>query len=262
MPTVNKSAPLARPSWVFQAMPRYPQLDGWGAVGILCVMAAHMVPPGPKRYRLNEMVAEPGMCIFFTLSGYLITTTLLYRPRVSVFLVAHPCRILPLAWLFLLVVLPLLAIAVTIFRIWNGVTASNVTYYRIDEVFAGATLSLLSAEPVRPWIQALLSRIPPYCAWALLSVCCHVAMGIANRSMAWLQTRPLAYIAAISYPLYILHPLTTHGAWFDPPDKTLTYLRRPIGFALSFRGAHLSTNYYENRWIALGKVAVAAGGRH
>ena len=314
-------------------MPRYPQLDGWRAISILCVMAAHMLPLGPKRFRLNEMAAEVGMCLFFTLSGYLITMTLIYRPSVSEFLMRRLCRILPLAWLFLLIVLPvlhvpapaypahflfylnlplrwltpwtghfwslcvevqfylgvailfgiagrkglrllpLLAIAVTIFRAWNGVTSSIVTYYRIDEIFAGATLALISAGLMAPRLGRLLDRIHPGLALALLLVCCHTATGPANyfrpymasllvgstlwqsgrRSVRFLHSRRLAHIAAISYALYVLHPLTTHGAWFDPADKVLKYLRRPLGIALSFTGAHLSTRYYESRWIALGK---------
>ena len=88
-------------------MPRYPALDGWRAISILFVLGGHLFPLGPKAYAVNECVAELGMAIFFTLSGFLITTTLLHRPSVPEFLIRRLCRILPLAWLFTLVALTL-----------------------------------------------------------------------------------------------------------------------------------------------------------
>jgi len=291
-----------------------------------------MLPLGPKPYRMNEAVPQIGMCLFFVLSGYLITMTLLKRPSVSEFLIRRLCRILPLAWLFLAVVLPLsrapsslyrahflfyanippirltgwtghfwslcvevqfyvgvailfrlagrkslwvlpfLALAVSAFRAWNGDFASIVTYHRIDEIFAGATLALVCACPLAARVKGMLNRIPPYAAMALLVICCHPSLGMVNyvrpyagmltvgstlwrpsgQRIAWLESRVLRYLAEISYGLYVLHPLTMHG-WFDPANKVVKYLRRPVGFALSFAGAHLSARFYESRWIALGK---------
>jgi peptidoglycan/LPS O-acetylase OafA/YrhL len=43
----------------------------------------------------------------FTLSGFLITTILLYRPSVAEFLIRRLCRIVPLAWLFTLIAVTL-----------------------------------------------------------------------------------------------------------------------------------------------------------
>lgn len=92
-----------------KSMPHYPTLDGWRGISILCVLAAHMLPLGPKSWHLNELFAPLGMCIFFTLSGFLITNTLIYRPNVRDFLIRRFCRILPLAWAFMLVALLLAA---------------------------------------------------------------------------------------------------------------------------------------------------------
>jgi peptidoglycan/LPS O-acetylase OafA/YrhL len=44
-------------------------LDGWRAVSILLVLAAHMLPLGPKRLIINVMVGSIGMSLFFTLSS-------------------------------------------------------------------------------------------------------------------------------------------------------------------------------------------------
>ncbi len=86
-------------------MPRFPSLDGWRAISILLVLGGHLFPLGPKVYLVNEGIATLGMAIFFTLSGFLITTTLLYRPSVSEFLIRRLCRIVPLAWLFTIIAL-------------------------------------------------------------------------------------------------------------------------------------------------------------
>lgn len=85
-------------------------LDGWRGLSILCVLAAHLLPLGPHRFQFNSTVATLGMVMFFTLSGFLITTTLLDRPDVLDFLIRRFCRILPLAWLYLLFALPLAAV--------------------------------------------------------------------------------------------------------------------------------------------------------
>jgi len=80
-------------------------LDGWRALSILLVLAAHLLPLGPKWLQLNDAVAPMGMALFFTLSGFLITRLLL-SVDVRSFLIRRFCRIIPLAWLAILIVLP------------------------------------------------------------------------------------------------------------------------------------------------------------
>lgn len=74
-------------------------LDGWRGISILCVLAAHLLPLGPKTFHLNEMVGPMGMALFFTLSGFLITRFLLQHDSVLDFLIRRFFRIVPLAWL-------------------------------------------------------------------------------------------------------------------------------------------------------------------
>jgi len=88
-------------------MPHFSALDGWRGISILLVLAGHMLPLGPKSLQMNGAIAASGMAIFFTLSGFLITSTLLYQPSVAQFLIRRFCRILPLAWLYSLVALTL-----------------------------------------------------------------------------------------------------------------------------------------------------------
>lgn len=45
------------------------------------------------------------MAVFFCLSGFLITSTLLYWPNVREFLIRRLCRIVPLSWAYMIVVL-------------------------------------------------------------------------------------------------------------------------------------------------------------
>jgi peptidoglycan/LPS O-acetylase OafA/YrhL len=80
------------------------ELDGLRAISILLVLAAHMLPLGPKFLRLNDVAGAMGMSLFFALSGFLITSALLARPDVKAFLVRRLARILPLYFLYLVLV--------------------------------------------------------------------------------------------------------------------------------------------------------------
>jgi peptidoglycan/LPS O-acetylase OafA/YrhL len=71
----------------------------------LLVLAAHMLPLGPKPLQLNGAAAAMGMSLFFSLSGFLIARTLLLDASVRDFLVRRAARILPLVYLYLLVFL-------------------------------------------------------------------------------------------------------------------------------------------------------------
>ena len=68
-------------------------LDGWRGISILFVLAAHLLPLGPKTWKLNSMAGPMGMALFFTLSGFLITRFLLDNVRVTDFLIRRLCRI-------------------------------------------------------------------------------------------------------------------------------------------------------------------------
>jgi peptidoglycan/LPS O-acetylase OafA/YrhL len=55
-------------------------------------------------------------------------------------------------------------------------------------------------------------------------------------------------VGAISYALYVIHPLTFQG-WMNEGSPYNRYLfKRPISFALTFAVAHLSTFYWERPW--------------
>src|SRR6185312_2514363 len=80
-----------------------PALDGLRAISICLVLATHLLPLGPKPLQLNWTTGAMGMSLFFILSGYLIIRTL-RNSTIEEFVVKRLVRILPLAYLYLLVV--------------------------------------------------------------------------------------------------------------------------------------------------------------
>jgi peptidoglycan/LPS O-acetylase OafA/YrhL len=314
------------------SMPRLPVLDGWRGLSILAVLACHMLPLGPRRFELNSSAGALGMAIFFALSGFLITSTLFFHPSVRTFLIRRVFRIVPVAWLFLVLVLPFLhadaqmwhadlffytnlppfhlvsitghlwslcvevqfylfigvlflifrerglamlplfCLAVTALRIRNDVPESIVTIYRVDDILSGASLAFLFHSHYSARLKQVLSRINPAIPLALLCLStlaalpwlaygrpyfAAIAIGttLFHQNTRWsrfLTAKPLAYLAAISYALYVWHPLTTHG-WFNSGSKLVKYSKRPLSIALSLLMAHLSTFYFEKFWINLAK---------
>lgn len=315
-----------------KAVGRLQVLDGWRAMSILAVLAAHLLPLGPHAWHLNAAAGELGMAIFFTLSGFLITSFLLHHANVVDFLIRRFCRIVPLSWLALpfglwmahatveqyvanflfyanlppfwltdvtahfwslcvemqfytgvalmyallgrraLLLLPIGCIAVTALRMHAGAYTSIVTYYRIDEILAGATLALAYNGELRWLAPTALGRVSLCLVLPLLLASAHDASGFLNyfrpyfaamvvgatltqpasRASSLLRNRVLAYIAEISYALYIVHPILG-STWLGSGPRLVKYAKRPLLLVAIFALAHASTFYYEHRWIAFGK---------
>jgi peptidoglycan/LPS O-acetylase OafA/YrhL len=163
-----------------------------------------------------------------------------------------------------LYLLPVMCVAVTATRIATGNIASIVTYARADEIFAGATLALIYSTPHRRWLERIptslmlvifaistlyisgpLGYLRPYLAAAVVG-------STLARAPRFLTIRPLAYIAEVSYALYVWHPLIA-DTWLGSGGTIVKYLKRPLLFAAVFATAHASTFWYEKRWIALGR---------
>jgi peptidoglycan/LPS O-acetylase OafA/YrhL len=308
-------------------------LDGWRGISILAVLACHLLPLGPKSWDLNAPAGLLGMSLFFTLSGFLITSMLLRHMDLRAFFIRRACRILPVVLVFSTVallilraspltflahdtflinywntqltpltghlwsicveihfylfigllclllrraafwLLPILCLAVTALRIGTHTYDSIVTHLRVDEILSGAWLALLYTGYFKaPAFRRLLSWQPVQPLLAIALLCsCHPLFGPLNYARPYfaaalvgssllqrnalhrfLANRPLAYIATISYALYIWHPLAEYG-WLGSGDTLVKYAKRPLCFLLSFGLAHLSTFYFEKYWIALGR---------
>jgi peptidoglycan/LPS O-acetylase OafA/YrhL len=303
---------------------RIPVLDGWRASSILLVLGAHLVPLGPHWMRFNDTAGAMGMALFFTLSGFLITSFLAGGMAVGDFLARRLARIIPLCWaavtvlvlwhrydltaiirnyLFVanlppvdlleggehlwslgvemqfymtvaliclifgrrgLYLVPVLALAVTSARVMAGEQISIVTWHRIDEILAGGIIALIYAGwfgtraaevmkklPVWPFaILLLLGSHPdlgpmmylrPYAAAFLVGASLSNCPAILHR---FLVSRPMAWVAEISYALYVIHGVLS-ATWLGSGDKTIKYLKRPLLFGATFLLAHASTRYYE-----------------
>jgi peptidoglycan/LPS O-acetylase OafA/YrhL len=300
-----------------------PVIDGLRALSILLVLAAHLLPLGPKFLEGNVTAATMGMSLFFALSGFLIVRSI-QRGSVFAFLTRRLARILPLAWLYIAVVallypqtweallvafgfalnyrgdlmLPVtahlwslgveihfylaiallvlfttrgllllwpLCLAITIWRMAAGAEIANETHLRVDEILVGACLATI--PPV--WLSTLRSHallVPAtFLAWAAT---CHPEAGalqyarpyatvvlfavVLTAPDGWLKqglgSRFSRYIASVSYALYVIHPLFAHGFWNAGSTQERYLLKRPIGIALTFLLAHLSTFYWEKHW--------------
>lgn len=315
---------------------RYGVLDGWRGVSILLVLAAHLLPLGPKPLQLNFAAGVLGMVFFFVLSGFLITTLLLQGMALREFVMRRLFRILPLAWLFLaialtavaapvqswfahflfyanlppvrlvpvtghmwsvcmemqfyagiavlaavlgrrgLLLLPVACVLFTLLRVANGAHASSVSYFRIDEILAGCTLALVYHHPRTHALRRLLAASPQWALAVLLVASSLVQGGWLNYLRPYfgaalvgatllnpragfgpgLGSRVLAYLAAVSYALYVIHPLLA-ASWLGSGDIVEKYAKRPLLIAVLFSLAHLSTYHYEQRWIAAGKALAA-----
>ena len=308
-------------------------LDGWRAISIIFVLASHLLPLGPTSWLLNDMAGRIGMALFFTLSGFLITKYFIDHDSVSSFLVRRFFRIIPLAWLGLLIALPMtsatpevwlanflfvanlppqhlvdmtshywslgvevqfylgiallyavfgarglyalpvLCIAVTLHRIWSSAYADIVTWRRVDEILAGCVLALavhqkLGKKPII-WLRRLhptilmgllvLCSLPvagptnylrPYVAALLVGTTLYCDRGIL---ILMLESRILSYLAKISFALYVIHHILQYTWLGIDTDKLKKYLKRPILFAVTFFLAHISTFYFEQKFIDLAK---------
>jgi peptidoglycan/LPS O-acetylase OafA/YrhL len=311
---------------------RWAVLDGWRALSIVSVLSCHMLPLGPRSWNINGMAGVLGMVLFFTLSGFLIASTLLARPDWLSFLVRRACRILPLAVLAIIVALTwqekgfwyyvahllfyinyrpdyltpltsplwslcveiqfyvfiaalvaiggrralwaltLACLAVTSVRIWTETYVSIESHLRADEILAGAVVALLHRAEWAGALRRRVASVPLLAYMVLLLACCHPSGGVLNyfrpyvgsamvASTLWrqnwatglLSARILRYLADVSYAVYVIHPIMRLNCLNSTNVWRLYLVKRPIGFALTFLLAHLSTFYYEKWWINLGK---------
>jgi len=174
-------------------------------------------------------------------------------------------------------VVPVLAVVITGLRIRAGATVDIATHLRADEIMTGGTLALatlLWGDRLRAVFavrgRAVLALVPvtalwvgsshgwggalmyarPYLAATLVGILMHSRLGVLT---AALESRPAAYVARISYALYIYHPLMIFG-WMNAGSSWTRYLlKRPLSYALTWAAAHASTYVWERHWQRLAR---------
>jgi len=167
-------------------------------------------------------------------------------------------------------ILPIAAVAVTSLRIWTGTEISIVTWLRVDEILAGGLLSMVIYGYPHSRVRDFLGRIQfwPITILAVLSTRHELSwlnyarpyltammVGITivrpiRGLTPLLESRLAAYLAQVSYAVYIIHHFTLFG-WLGSGEGFAKYIKRPLCFAISFAAAHLSTFYFEkpiNNW--------------
>jgi peptidoglycan/LPS O-acetylase OafA/YrhL len=172
--------------------------------------------------------------------------------------------------------LPIICVGITALRWYDSIGVAINTYYRVDEILAGSILALLykRRDAVANWFcwfnplvifpLVLISAHPqgnfiqyfrPYLSLLLIG---STLFGPRAHpiTMRFLSDKSLFYIATVSYALYVLHGGLRH-TWLGEGDTLVRYMKRPLLFAATFFLAHISTFYYENYWICLGKKLCA-----
>ena len=162
-----------------------------------------------------------------------------------------------------LLFVPLAALGVTTLRIMTGTEISIVTWFRVDEILAGGILALIIHGNPAGRALSLLKRLPfmPLLLLALLSTRPELGtlayarpyltaamVGVTIVRPVWmtplLVSRPAAYLATISYAVYVIHHFTLFG-WLGEGQGLVKYAKRPLSFLITFSAAHASTFYFE-----------------
>ena len=173
------------------------------------------------------------------------------------------------------------ALVVTGQRIMFGIEINIATHLRVDEILSGGILALATLH-YGPRLHAALARnrvaVPllvaavvlwflschpafepvmyfrPYLAALLVGVVIHCHIPLLH---PWLEGRIAAYIATVSYALYIYHPMMIWG-WMNEGTVVERYVfKRPVSWVLAFAAAHASTFWWEARWQALARRLTA-----
>jgi peptidoglycan/LPS O-acetylase OafA/YrhL len=172
--------------------------------------------------------------------------------------------------------LPLLCIAVTLYRVHSDVKIAINTYYRVDEILSGCVLALLFHQHASG-VKRVLSHMPTGIWFMLLLASAHPGSGALNYFRPYiaaalvgstligggplfvrklLDSRFLGYIAQVSFAVYLIHGIATH-TWLGAGASFEKYAKRPLLFAVTFVLAHLSTFHFERYFMQLGRRLVA-----
>lgn len=168
------------------------------------------------------------------------------------------------------VVIPALLLGVTCFRIATGMSSGSLTWVRGDDILAGAVLALALGSSRRQRVTDFLAQASVLWLSGVLMLASCLMFQEGNpfnhaRSFAaatfvgalmsqprlwlprWLAHRRWAYLAAVSYAVYVLHlPLSV--TWLGTGEVVEKYMKRPLLLIVVFGLAHLSTFYFESRF--------------
>lgn len=173
--------------------------------------------------------------------------------------------------------IPVAALVITGLRIDQEVYRSTATHLRADEILSGGCLALLLHHwppKRRAWLcgpfrgslllglvfvlwtfsshsmGGPLNYMRPYLAAGVVGL---ILISAPAALQNVLSSRCAAYIARISYALYIYHVLMVWG-WMSEGSAVERYLvKLPVSWVLTWAAAHVSTFCWEAYWLRLVK---------
>ncbi|RYD45361.1 MAG: acyltransferase [Sphingomonadales bacterium] len=171
-----------------------------------------------------------------------------------------------------LMVIPLACIAITCARINWHQPITIVSWFRADEILAGATLALIYegwlGERTRKLVSTpslflllplvfasadtrtgFLPYLRPYLSALMIGASLYNAPHWLRKICEW---RMVTYVAQTSYALYVFHGILIH-TWLGAGDTLVKYAKRPLLLAATVVCAHVSTFHYERRWNSWGR---------
>ncbi len=171
-----------------------------------------------------------------------------------------------------LMIIPIASLTITCARIYWHEPMSIVTWFRADEILAGATSALIYENWLGERVRRLIARPSIFLLLPLLFasadlrtgflpylrpyICALMIGASLYNAPRWLRAicewRSVVYVAQTSYALYVFHGIFANS-WLGSGDTLVKYAKRPLLLAATFACAHLSTFHYERRWNALAK---------
>lgn len=172
-----------------------------------------------------------------------------------------------------LLLIPILCVLITLNRFIDDILISINTIYRIDEILAGCTISLIYNNKIFAKLNYIkVNHLAYFVLGSLFIISCHPSSGFMNYFRPYLAAslvfislhdsktffykvlcdKKLAYVGAISFALYVFHGGLMY-TWLGSGETFEKYLKRPLLFLVTFLLAHVSTFYYENWCIDKGK---------
>jgi peptidoglycan/LPS O-acetylase OafA/YrhL len=172
-----------------------------------------------------------------------------------------------------LLLLPAMAIGVTINRIAVGQTMNIVTWFRIDEILAGCTIALVYHGWLGGRAQAWLARCNIFVLLPLVFASAHDWSGPLNYARPYLSAimigasiynapqwlrqvsewKVTTYFAKTSYAIYVFHGVFSATALGTGATDLVKYAKRPALFAVTMLCAHVSTFHFEKYWNDLAR---------
>jgi peptidoglycan/LPS O-acetylase OafA/YrhL len=156
-----------------------------------------------------------------------------------------------------LFLLPIFGLLFTALRIWNGIPASSITYYRIDEILAGCTLALIYHGQPRHFLKNLIRQMPQLPILILVVFSC-MPQG------RWLNYfRP--YLAAALIGTTILREDSSLARWLEyhiPCTLYIHYWRAPgweaVMYMKSMQSVHYCLQFY-SPWPTFQQIITKSG---